>query len=172
MKKTIIICGLIAGLIVTSWMFATMAGINIQGSMLLGYTTMLVAFSLIFVAIKNARDKYGDGIISFGKGFKIGLLITLVASTIYVIVWMIDYHYFIPDFYEKYTSQAIANLKAHGASAAEIQKNVEEAKAYNNPLFVTLMTYMEILPVGLLISIIAALVLKRKQAKENISIAV
>ena len=172
MKKTIIICGLIAGIIVDFWMFATMAGLNIAGSLWLGYTTMLIAFSLIFVAIKNARDKYGNGTISFVEGFKIGLLITLIASTIYVGVWMFDYHYFFPNIYDSYIAQAIVHAKATGASAAEIQSKIDEGKSYKNPLYVVLMTYKEILPVGLGVSIIAALFLKRKQAKENIPMAV
>ena len=81
---------------------------------------MLVAFSLIFVGIKKYRDQHGEGYISFGKGFKIGLLITLIASTIYVITWLIDYYYFMPDF-------------------------------------------MEILPVGLIVTLISAAILKRKK---------
>ena len=91
MKKIVIVCGLIAGLIVTTMMVITTAMCyssgNFEGSMLLGYTTMIVAFSLVFVGIKNFRDKYNDGLISFGKAFKIGLFITLITSTIYVIIY-------------------------------------------------------------------------------------
>jgi Protein of unknown function (DUF4199) len=165
MKKTIIICGVIGGLIVTSWMLVAMAGFlkdpEFWGSMLLGYTTMLVAFSLIFVGVKNSRDKYNNGVISFGKAFKIGLMITLVASTMYVVVWMIDYYFFIPDFYEKYAAHLLVKLKASGASPAEIQKQVADTqnygKMYKNPFFNALITYCEILPVGLIVSLIAAL---------------
>jgi hypothetical protein len=169
MKKNIIICGLIAGLIVTSVMMAAMARYysqNIEGSMLFGYTTMLVAFSLIFVGVKNARDKYNGGTISFGKAFRVGLLITLIASTMYVVVWMIDYFYFIPDFFERYTAHSLSKMKAAGATAAELQKHSIESqnmeKMYKNPIFTALFTYLEILPVGLIVSIVAALILKRK----------
>ncbi|MCO5949806.1 DUF4199 domain-containing protein [Mucilaginibacter flavidus] len=81
-----------------------------------------MGFSLIFVAIKNYRDTHNNGQITFGKGLGIGLWITLIASTIYVIIWMIDFSYFVPDFGEKYTAQMVAELKASGASAAEIKK--------------------------------------------------
>jgi hypothetical protein len=178
MKKNIIICGLIAGLIVTSWMVAAMAGYKsdyFEGSMLLGYTTMLVAFSLILVGIKNYRDKYNGGTITFGKALKIGLSITLIASTIYVIVWMIDYYYFIPDFYEKYSAHMIAKMKAAGATQAELQKQMADmqsyGKMYKNPFFNAMITYCEILPVGLIVSLISALILKRKTNSDNMVMA-
>jgi len=170
MKKIVIVCGSIAGLIVAALMLITMGiynkGGNIENGMLLGYASMIIAFSLIFVGIKNYRDKQNAGAISFGKAFKIGLLITLVASTFYVVAWMIDYYYFIPDFMEKYSAATINKLKAAGASAEKIARETKEmawfTENYKNPFFVALFTYIEILPVGLLVSLIAALVLRRK----------
>ena len=180
MKKIIIICGLIAGLIVTSLMVLAMAGcINGQdfaGSMLLGYTIMLVAFSLIFVGIKNYRDKHNEGMITFGQALKIGLLITLVASTIYVVVWMIDYYFFIPDFYEKYSAHIIRKMQASGASQAAIQKqmaqNQIDGKMYRNPIFCAMFTSLEILPVGIIVSLLAAAILKRKPGNTEMTPAV
>ena len=179
MKKIIIICGLIAGLIVTSMMLASISGCitgsdfeGSVGSMLLGYSSMVVAFSLIFVGVKNYRDKYNSGAVSFGKALKIGLLITLVASTIYVIVWQIDYYFFIPDFYEKYSAHIIREMTAHGATQAEIQKqmtlNQSNGQLYRNPLFNAMFTYLEILPVGIIMSLLAALILKRKPKNDNL----
>jgi len=169
MKRIVIVCGLIAGLIVTAMLVTTMviskASGKIEGSMLLGYATMILAFSLIFVGIKNYRDKYNQGIIRFGKAFRIGLYITLIASTIYVIAWLITYFFYIPEFGEKYTEQMIEELRAGGASPQEIAGKAKEmarfTEWYKNPLFNALITYTEILPVGLIISLISALVLKR-----------
>jgi hypothetical protein len=140
---------------------------KIEGRLLLGYTTMLVAFSLIFVAVKNSRDKYGDGTITFGKAFKIGLIVTLIASTIYVVVWLIDYNYFgAGDYLEKYYAHQIAKMKAAGAKPQEISKAAADGqnfiKSYKNPLVNAAYTYMEILPVGLVVSLVAAVILKRK----------
>ncbi|HTK19930.1 MAG TPA: DUF4199 domain-containing protein [Mucilaginibacter sp.] len=173
MKKIIIICGSIAGLIVTSMMLLSISGCiggsdfeGGIGSMLLGYSSMVIAFSMIFVGIKNYRDKHNDGTISFGKALKIGLLITLVASTMYVIVWQIDYSFFIPDFYDKYSAHIIKNMRAHGASQAEIVQqmaaNKRDGEMYKNPLFRTMLTYMEIIPVGIIMALLAAVILKRK----------
>jgi hypothetical protein len=125
------------------------------------------------VAVKNSRDKYNGGFISFGKALKIGLLITLVASTIYVVVWMIDYYYFIPDFFDKYAAHILTKLKASGASAAEMQKQAAAIQGYRqmyqNPLFNALFTYLEILPVGVVVSLISAFALKRRPNADNMT---
>jgi Protein of unknown function (DUF4199) len=171
MKKTVIICGLIAGLISTSLFIGLMIlgkadHDDFENGMIYGYTLMILAFSLIFVGTKITRDKHNSGVISFGKAFRVGLYITLIASTIYVIVWLIDYYVFIPDFAEKYAAHTIEKLKTSGASEVEINKQsaaMEKFKEmYKNPLFNALITYSEILPVGLLVSLISALTLKRK----------
>ena len=171
MKKIVIVNGLIAGVIVAAMFLITMGLYhnqgNFEGGMLIGYASMLLAFSLIFVAIIRYRDKYNNGIISFGKAFKIGLYITLIASTIYVVTWLVDYYVFIPDFAEKYASSMLDKLKAGGASAAEVARQTKEMDSfkemYKNPVFIVLLTYMEILPVGILVTLISALILKRKE---------
>lgn len=176
MKKNILIYGLIAGIVVSVSMLLIVnyvshceGSVDYGTSMLIGYASMLISFSLVFVGIRNYRDKYNGGVISFGKAFKIGILIVLVASTFYVIAWMIDYFFFIPDFMDKYAAQTLAELKASGASQLEIDKETKEmadfARMYNNPLFNALMTYVEILPVGLIVTLISSLILKRKTAK-------
>lgn len=173
MKKNIIIYGLIAGIVVSALMLSSVnylshceGNVDYNTSMLIGYASMLIAFSMIFVGIRNYRDKYNEGLISFGKAFRIGATIALIASTIYVIAWMIDYFYFIPDFMDKYSSHMIEELKSSGASQLEIDKQIEEmarfGKMYKNPFFNALMTYMEILPVGLVVTLISSLILKRK----------
>ena len=171
MKKTVFICGLMAGLISTSLYIGLMligrAGdIDFEHGMLYGYTLMILAFSLIFVGTKITRDKYSNGIISFGKAFRVGLYITLIASTVYVVVWLIDNYVFIPDFAEKYSAYIIKKLRASGASQEEINRQTAEmarfGQMYKNPFFVVMMTYIEILPVGLFVSLISAWILKRK----------
>ncbi len=127
---------------------------------------MILAFSLIFVAIKNYRDTHNQGQVTFGKALSIGLFITLIASTVYVVIWMIDFKYFVPDFGKKYTAQALAELKASGASAAVMKKQMAEMtetmeKYRTSAVFRILITYSEIAPVGVFVSLIAALILKK-----------
>jgi hypothetical protein len=170
MKKNIIVCGLIAGGIVAGVLSCSLLMSNgtmdFENGMLLGYASMLLAFSLVYVGIKNARDKYGDGVISFGGAFKTGFYISLIASTMYVLVWLIAYYFFIPDFMDKYATHALKQAQESGLSQLEIDKKAAEMlqykEMYKNPLFVILLTYMEILPIGLVICAISALILKRK----------
>jgi MFS family permease len=175
MKKNIIIYGLISGLVISALMAVIVSRASnngdYEGSIVIGYASMLIAFSMIFVGIKNYRDKYNNGVISFGKAFKIGFIIALIASTIYVVVWMIEEHFFFPDFMEKYTAHEMNKLRSSGISATELAsetKKLEQAKEwYKNPFLRILMTYAEILPVGLVVTLISSLILKRKSAKNN-----
>jgi len=170
MKKIVLVCGVISGLIVASLMIVSTAlccsNGNFDMGMVLGYASMILAFSLIFVGIKNYRDKYNNGIISFGKAFRIGLYITLIASTFYVVTWLIVYFFFMPDFAEKYGAHMIDKLKAGGASQLEINKQTKEmadfAVMYKNPFYNAMITYTEVLPVGLVVTLIGSLILKRK----------
>jgi len=170
MKKNILIYGLISGLIVSALMAVNLSVCiksgNFDNSIVVGYATMIIAFSLIFVGTKNYRDKYNGGVISFGKAFKVGFFITLIASTIYVIVWLIEERLFFPDFMERYTAHEINKLQSSGISATKLAsktKDLEQAREmYKNPFFKILMTYAEILPVGLVVTLISSFILKRK----------
>ena len=177
MKKTVIVFGLIAGLIVSSFMLFSMTRLadnpDMDHSMWIGYTSMIIAFSFVFVGIRNYRDKYNEGTISFGKAFKTGFFISLIASTMYVVVWLIYYYNFAPDFMDKYSSHVIESMKKEGAPAAEIDAQVAEMAMfkewYKSPVMVVLLTYVEILPVGLIITLISALILKRREKVEEVA---
>jgi len=174
MKKIVIVFGLIAGLIVSALMLFSIAkcynSSDFESSMVLGYASMLLAFSFIFVGVKSYRDKHNQGVISFGKAFQIGLFISLIASTLYVVVWLVDYYVFVPDFMDKYSAHMIAEARKAGNSATEVAATVKQMndykEMYKNPLFVILLTYAEILPVGLVVSLICSLILKNK-LKQN-----
>jgi hypothetical protein len=170
MKKIIITYGLIAGAIVTAFMvYGTfqMNNPDFEPSMILGYAGMLVAYVFCFLGIKNYRDNHNAGVLTFGKGLKIGLLISLIASTIYVGVWLVEYYCFFPDFMDKYSAMMMKHLDKTTLTAAEIKAKTDEMKMYQelykNPIWIILLTYMEILvPIGLLVPVISALILKRK----------
>jgi hypothetical protein len=104
MKKTVLTYGLISGTIVSAWLlFAVGIGLDHMDTdygMFFGFTAMIVAFSFIFVAVKNYRDNLNFGTITFGKAFRIGLYISLIASTMYVGSWLIDYYFFVPDLWK------------------------------------------------------------------------
>ena len=130
-------------------------------SMMIGFAGMLLAFIFVALGIKQQRNA-SNGFISFGKAFLTGFWITLIISTIYVLVWLVILYNFFPNFAEHYTDMAIAK-----ASQDEVAKVTEEMNSfkemYKNPIMVILLTYMEILPLGIVFSLISALILKKKQ---------
>jgi hypothetical protein len=177
MKKIIITNGLIAGAIVAAFMVYGSIQMNkadFEPSMVLGYTGMLIAYVFVFLGIKSYRDNHNNGVITFGTAFKIGMLISLIASTIYVGVWLIEYYCFYPDFMEKFSAKSIEDLSKANLSAAEIKAKTEEINMfkewYKNPILVILLTYAEILiPIGLLVPIISALILKKKNPPVSVN---
>lgn len=169
MKKTILTFGVISGVVISVLMIATVPfadRLGIGHSYLVGYTTMVLAFLLVYFGIRSYRDNFGDGHISFVKAFVIGISITLISSLCYVVTWEIIYFKFMPDFMDKYGAYAIQKLQASGASAAAIQAKVEEIKRYkvleDNPLTNAAMTFLEPFPVGLIITLASAAILRRK----------
>jgi hypothetical protein len=174
MKKVILIYGLIAGTIVAAMMFITMpmynnGTLNLDNGELVGYTTMFVALLMVFFGIKSYRDNYSNGVISFGKGLKVGVLITLVACAMYGLAWEVTYSRIGDEFTKKMTEKYIADLKAEGASDQELQ----EAKAqwasfnemYKNPLVRFLFTALVemFIPVGIPMTLLSAAILRRKE---------
>ena len=177
MKRTVLIFGAIAGAIVSTFMaiiVATGCSDNANGYVI-GYSSMIIAFAFIFVGVKNYRDRYNQGVLTFGKAFLTGLYIALVASTIYVIFWMIDYHYFIPDFMDKYSALMLDKARHSGVTQAVLDKKIAEINSmkemYKNPVFVVLLTYAEILPVGIVVALITALILRRNRPKPRPAVA-
>ncbi len=167
--------GLISGLvIIISWwitqlIFAPAEGepYDFSQGEFLGYLTMIVALSAVFLGIKNYRDTTLAGVISLKKAFFMGLYIVLVASGIYVVGWMIYYPNFMPDFMDQYSAYQMQEYAKEGMSAAEIAVKQQEMKEwmelYENPLVMAGFTFLEIFPVGLLISAISAVILKKKK---------
>ena len=169
MNKTVLTYGLIAGLIVTVMMWLTLGSgeHDFDNGLWIGYTTMVVAFSTIFFAVKTFRDKQNEGVITFGKAFRMGLYITLIASTMYVASWMVlsatSDHDYMADYYEHTKAELEASGLPQAEMDAELQKMRDMTALYNNNIAVKIgFTYTEILPVGLLISLLCAGLLKRR----------
>lgn len=173
MKKTIITYGLIASLVSTLFMIASTVVFKLKcgeiQSMIIGYTGMLMAFIFIFVGIKNYRDKQNGGTITFWEAFKIGFFIALIASSAYTLIWLIEFHFFMPDFMEKYAAKAIEQIKSENLDALQMKEKIAEIETmrenYKNVLYRILYTLMEILPLGTALSLIAAAIMKRKNPK-------
>jgi hypothetical protein len=161
MKRTIFVFGSISGVLVGIFLVAlTTWGSTSTSSEWLGYATMILALSLVYVGVRNFRDKYNDGLISFGKALRIGVGIMLIASTFYVGVWLVEFYCFLPDFMEKYAAAMVRHAKSSGLTGDALQKRLAEIESmrtgYRNPIRVILYSYLEILPVGIVISLLTA----------------
>lgn len=171
MLRTILIFGLAAGLIVAAPMF-TMIALNpdpnaMSSSHFVGYLIMIVALSLIFVGVKRYRDRVLGGVIKFLPAFLVGLGISVVAGLIYVVGWEITLAATDYAFAEQYAQAAVEGARAKGASAEELERMRAEmaqfAEMYANPLFRVPVTFIEIFPVGLVISLISAALLRNSR---------
>jgi hypothetical protein len=150
--------------------------LNFDNSELVGYTAMIIAFLFVFFGVKSYRDNVAAGSITFGRAFKVGILITLITCAVYVIAWEIAYFNFFPDFLDKYSAHVLAKMRAAGESEAAIQKTTAQmatmAKYYDNVFFNIGITFMEVFPVGLIVTLVTAAILRRKPCPDAPAAAV
>lgn len=171
MKKTVLTFGLISGAVISLMLLLTMKfhdAIGFEtGGLILGYTTMVLAFLLIYFGVRSYRDNVAGGKVSFGRAFVVGALIGLVSSICYVATWEVVYFKFMPDFMDKYAAHEIDKARAAGESEAAIARRSEEMakfkEQYKNPAFNAAVTLVEPLPVALLVALISAAVLSRRR---------
>ena len=170
MKKVVLTYGLIGGAILAGTMLASMPfhdAIGNEGGMLLGYTSMVLAFLLIYFGVRSYRDNLAGGRIGFLKALGVGALIALVASTCYVATWEAMYFGAKSDYIEQYQARELERARKSGESEAKIAAKSAEmkkfAEMYRNPLFNTAITYMEPLPVALVIALVSAGMLSRRR---------
>jgi hypothetical protein len=173
MKKTILRFGLTSGALMSLMMAATVPfadKIGFDKGEVVGYATMVLAFLLVFFGIRFYREDAGNGQITFARAFAVGISIMLITCVFYVVTWEILYFKVMPDFMDKYSAYMVARLRASGASAAAIQTQVEQMNKfkglYNNPLYNAAVTFLEPLPLGLVITLVSAAVLRRKERPE------
>jgi hypothetical protein len=174
MKKTVLTFGLIAGVVMsflmdTSVLLADKIGSG-HSSLVLGYTILVASFLLIYFGIRSYRENSLAGQISFGRAFSCGILITLITCVIYVATWEVIYFNFVPHFMDSYFAAQIAKVQSSGHDPATIAVRVaaiqHSQQLYQNPLVNAAYTFMEPLPVGLLITLISAAVLRRRAPAE------
>ena len=176
MRKVVLTFGLIAGAMMSAMMlisvqFHDQIGFGKEGY-IVGYTSMVLAFLMVFVGVKSYRDNVAGGSVTFGRAFKVGVMITAIASTCYVATWQVVYYKFMPDFLDKYAAYSLDKAKKSGATDAQIaEKNKQMAEfkeMYKNPLVNIAFTFLEPLPVGLFFTLTAAGVLSRKRRTEAV----
>ncbi len=172
MKRIVFIYGLIGGAIVSAMMLITMpmyksGTLNMENGEVVGYSSMVIALALVFFGIKSYRDKHLNGVISFGKATQVGLLITLIASVMYALSWEVSYSQIGEEFTQKMTEHYFEKMKAKGATEVELTEKKEQyakfAEMYKNPIIRFGLTIMEISWVGVVITLVSAGLLRKKE---------
>ena len=172
MKKIIWVYGIIAGLIMGAMFFITAplwtnGTINFDNGMWVGYTTMVIALSLVFFGIKSYRDQHKQGTIRFGGAFKVGILITVIASVLYALSLEVAYRTVSKGFTEIMSNYYLEQIKAESKDEAELNKATAEFKSnmmmYENPIIRFALTLTEVFPIGLIITLVSAGLLRKKE---------
>lgn len=169
MRKTILIFGLIIGVLLCINMVYMVNECynnpNFESNDVAGYAVMIGIFSLIFFGIRNYRNKLTGGLITFWNAFKVGLGIILTAATLYVVVWLFYYYQVVPDFLDKYIAHVLK--EASQSDSAELAAKTAEMDSfrelYKSPVMVILITYAEVLPLGIVVALLSAFFLKRNK---------
>jgi Protein of unknown function (DUF4199) len=168
MKRIVWTFGLISGGVLSVLMLVSMFFIDQIGDKgeILGYTTMVVAFLMVYFGIRSYRDDALGGVISFGKAFQAGILITVIACVCYVGTWEILFFKGPNDFGVKFSAKMIEKAKEPSATQQQTDAKIAQMKKfmalYQNPFINSAMTFIEPFPVGLAITLVCAGILKRR----------
>jgi Protein of unknown function (DUF4199) len=170
MKNIVLRFGLLSGALSALLMMVTAYQIKKNGIMtggeIYGYVGMVLSMLFVYLGVRVYRDRERHGSITFAEAFKVGGLIALISCICYVITWLFVSEYLIPDFMDKYIAYALDKMRADGAAEADIQKagvDMEKYKVmYQNPIYRAGLTFIEPLPVALLMSLISAAILRKK----------
>jgi hypothetical protein len=157
--KNGILGGIIVSIVMISMIYYMKTNPGQEPNAIVGFSSML-AFIFVIFGIKQER-KINNGIITFKRAFLTGLGISFVISTIYVLVWLVIYYNFFPDFMDQYSEMVLKNANPEELSVKTFEMN-QMKEWYKNPLMIILLTYMEIFPIGIVVSLIGALIFKKK----------
>jgi hypothetical protein len=173
MKKTVLVFGLISGALSAALMLVTIPfadRIGWEKGEILGYTGIVLSALMVFFGVRSYRENFGAGRLTFWRGFAVGILITLISSACYVGTWEVVYYKLMPGFADKYAAHMVEHAKASGASPQKVDETAKKAEQfkqmYANPVINVAMTFMEVFPIGLVITAFSAGVL-RKKARET-----
>ena len=178
MKKIILTFGLISGVISSVLMCATLPFISDLNhgdkGLIVGYTGIVLSFLLVYFGIRSYRDNLAGGAITFGRGFAIGICITLISCVFYVVTWEILYFNFMHGFMDSYFAQQIQKVQSTPGTPEAIQAKIaairESQRLYENPFVNALYTFIEPFPVGLFITLISAAILRKKPQPQPTSL--
>lgn len=171
MKKIILNYGLISGAVAAALMLGMALYMGndpkkFSNGEIFGYVGILLSMVVVFLGVRAYRDQEAGGRLSFGSGFKVGILITIISCVCYVLAWKAISNTLMSDFMDQFMKQSLDQMKNSGASAAEIAKKTAEMEhykaLYKNPLTEFALIFLEPFPVGFLVTLASAAILRKK----------
>lgn len=169
MKKIVFTFGLLSGVVSVLMMFGTVFFVDRIGfdkGVIVGYTGIVLSLLFVYFGVRSYRDNQLGGKITFGRAFGVGLLITLISCACYVVAWEIEYATVFSDFADKYAAYAMDQARASGAGeaamAAKATEMADMKRMMDSPVMRPLLVFLEPFPVGLLVTLISAVVLRKK----------
>jgi hypothetical protein len=178
MKKTVLKFGFISGAAMAVFMGATfpfLHDLGFDAGLVVGYTGIVLAFLLVFFGIRSYRDSVKGGSIGYWRGVVVGTFIAVISSLCYTATWEVLSYKFAPNFGQEYADAAVKNARAGGKSDAEVAKVRVDMQRfvenYKNPFYSSAMTFIEPFPVGLVIALVSAGILRRKEDADGALLA-
>jgi hypothetical protein len=178
MTRTVWTFGLISGAILSAMMLLTIPfvfSIGFDHGMVIGYTTMVLAFLLVFFGVRSYRDNVAGGMVGFGRALTVGVLIVAIASVCYVATWEVIFFKLAPEYATTIQTYREEKARASGESPQAIQQKLEaiqrDGELYQNPAINAAITFLEPLPVGLVFALVSAGILSRGRRSEQAGLA-
>jgi heme/copper-type cytochrome/quinol oxidase subunit 2 len=137
-----------------------------------GYLTMLLSMIFVFMGIRHYRDRVNGGSLSFVQGLKIGVLIVLIPAVFFGLFDVLFTEVLQPGWKETYYTHYIDQVKANtppAKLAAALKKATDEKEMFANPVFQFLLMSATVFIIGLMVTIISALTLRRKPGPVQLS---
>jgi len=170
MKQFVIKYGIISGILSAGMMLATMLKLDSIGcdkAQVVGYICMLISYVPLYIGVMAYYKSNTQVPIKFGRAFAAGLLMMAICCAFYATTWQIAMPTLFPDFMDKFSAAMLTKLKQSGATAEAINKQLASMQQlkelYKNPILRWLLTFCEPMPVGLLVSLVAAFSVHRKR---------
>lgn len=130
-----------------------------------GYTIMVLAMGLVFVAVKQVRDRELGGVLTFGKALTIGTATNLIASTIFGLFNIVYLRFLSPDFLSIYSQHFRQSIVDSTLPQAEMETQLAKLDAskdlFLNPEFNAFIMFATVFLIGLAVTLIAAVVLRK-----------
>lgn len=170
MKKIVLTYGSIGGAMLGAMVLALAPfhdAIGFDRGVYVGYTTMVVAFLMVYFGVISYRDNVAGGSVTFGRAFKVGALISLLIMISYVTIWYFVFHTFMPDYFDKYAAYTLEQARQAGTSAAAIAEQAKQMaefkEMFRNPLVFIAFGLLEPLPVAVVFTLVTAGITSRKR---------